>query len=199
MELMSLTGLVDRFPLTGILLLLILGALGLPFPEDMTLILCGILIANDILEPVTAVVLVYVVLVGIDFVVFLLGKKYGPVIVSHKRLGRIVSAERLAQLEQKFQKYGVLFILLGRHLAVVRTQIVLAAGVFRMAPYKFLAADAVTIPVTMAFMIGMGYAGANSLQIVKKDITRVEHIALLFGLGVVLLYLMYRYFKYRRL
>jgi membrane protein DedA with SNARE-associated domain len=39
------TTFINHFPYLGIFLLLILGGMGLPFPEDTTLILSGFLIA----------------------------------------------------------------------------------------------------------------------------------------------------------
>jgi membrane protein DedA with SNARE-associated domain len=37
----DISGIVEHFPYLGIFLLLILGDIGLPFPEDTTLILSG--------------------------------------------------------------------------------------------------------------------------------------------------------------
>ena len=79
----------------------------------------------------------------------------------------------------------------------LRTQLIIATGVFRMPPLKFLAADAITIPVTMALMIGLGYAGSSSLQIVRKDISRIEHIVVLLSVVLVVVYLLYKYVKER--
>ncbi len=186
------------FPLAGLLLLLVLGALGLPFPEDMTLVLCGFFIANDMIRPLPALLTLYGVLLAIDYALFFAGRKYGREIVLRRSFRRMLSAERLAQLESRFKKWGILLIVVGRHIVVLRTQLILATGVFRMPPVKFLIADAVTIPVTMLIMIGLGYIGANSLQIVKKDITRVEHLALLAVIVLVLLLFLYRSLKNRR-
>ncbi len=194
----ELSSLIDRFPLAGLLLLLVLGALGLPFPEDTTLILCGFLIQNDVIRPVPVLTAIYIVLVAIDFGIFWTGRKYGHAIVTHKKFRRIISEERLSALEQKVRKWGVLLIVLGRHLVGLRTQLVIATGVFRMSPVKFLIADAVTVPITMAIMIGLGYAGSSSLQIVKKDITRIEHLAILLSIAVVVVYFFVRTFKPRR-
>jgi membrane protein DedA with SNARE-associated domain len=194
----ELSSLIGRFPTAGLLLLLVLGALGLPFPEDTTLILCGFLIQTGVVRPVPVLVAVYVLLVAIDFAIFWTGRKYGHAIVTHRKFRRIISEERLSALEQKVRKWGVLLILLGRHVVGLRIQLVIATGVFRMPPLKFLIADAVTIPVTMAFMVGLGYAGSNSLQIVRRDISRVEHLAVLLAIAVIVVYLFVRAFKPRK-
>ena len=194
----DLSILIDRFPTAGILLLLILGALGLPFPEDATLILCGFLIQSDVVRPVPVLAAVYALLVAIDFGIFWAGRKYGRAIVTHRQFRRIISPERLAALEQKARKWGVLLIFFGRHVAGFRIQLVIAAGVFRMPPLRFLIADAVTIPVTMAVMVGLGYVGSNSLRIVQKDISRVEHLAVLVAISGLVVYLFVRAFRLRK-
>lgn len=194
----EISGVVEHFPYLGIFVLLVLGAFGFPFPEDTTLILCGFLIAGDVIKPVPALLVVYSALLATDFVVFSAGRKYGRKIVTHKSFHKIISPERLSLLENKFKKWGVLFIILGRHILGLRAQIFIAAGVMKMPPLKFLAADAVTAPVTMLFMVGAGYIGGNSLQIVKKDITNIEHMGILFVIVLAAIYLLYRHIRYGR-
>lgn len=99
-----ISGVVQHFPYLGLIVLLILGAFGFPFPEDTTLILCGFLIATDVIKPFIALVVIYTGLLISDFAVFYFGKKYGRKIVTHKRFQKIVSMERLSQLENKFHK-----------------------------------------------------------------------------------------------
>ena len=63
---------------------------------------------------------------------------------------------------------------------------------------KFLITDAITIPVTMLIMIGAGYMGGNSLQIIKRDITRIEHWGILLIIILFAIYLLINFFKSRR-
>ncbi|MDA8214185.1 MAG: DedA family protein [Nitrospiraceae bacterium] len=195
---MTISTIIEHFPYMGLFLLLILGGIGLPFPEDTTLILCGFLISTDVVKPIPALLAVYSGLLITDFGLYFVGKKYGRKIVTHKRFQKIVSPERLAALEDKFNKKGILVILIGRHLVGLRAQIFLAAGVMRMSPLKFLAADAFSSLFTMALMIGAGYMGGNSLEIIKRDITRYEHIGILLIIILLTIYLFFRYFKSRR-
>ena len=68
----------------------------------------------------------------------------------------------------------------------------------RMPVAKFLITDAITIPVTMLIMIGMGYMGGNSLQIIKRDITRIEHWGILLIIILFVIYLLINFIKSRR-
>ena len=92
------TTLIEHFPYVGIFILLILGEIGLPFPEDATLILSGFLIAQKVTKPLTTVIVVYCGLLLTDFSLYWVGKKYGRKVIEHRRFRRILSAERLLTL-----------------------------------------------------------------------------------------------------
>jgi membrane protein DedA with SNARE-associated domain len=171
-------GLINHFPYIGIFALLILGGIGFPFPEDTTLILSGFLVAHEAISPLPTFLTVYVGLLVSDFFLYQVGKKYGRMVLEHKKFRRMISPDRLSKLEEKFKKRDVWVILIGRHFLGLRAQIFLVAGVLRMPKIKFLTADAATALLTIAFMGGIGYIGGNSFQILKKDLTRIEHIAI---------------------
>jgi membrane protein DedA with SNARE-associated domain len=193
-----ISGLVEHFPYIGLFLLLVLGGVGLPLPEDTTLILCGFLISTEVVNPIYALFVVYLGILITDFGLYSVGKKYGRKIVSHRRFHKIISAERLLLLQDKFRRKGILFILVGRHIAGLRAQIFLTAGVMRMPAVKFLVADAVSSLFTIAIMVGAGYAGGHSLQVIKRDMTRIEHIGIFLAVILLTGYLIFRYVKSRR-
>lgn len=91
-----------------------------------------------------------------------------------------------------FNKKRTLLVMIGGHLV---GEIFIVAGVMRMPLSKFLAADAIASIFTIAIWTGIGYVGGNSLEVIKKDITRIEHIGILFVIISLAIYLMYRYFK----
>ena len=191
--------LVEHFPYMGIIILLILGEIGLPFPEDATLILSGFLIAQKVTKPLPTVILVYCGLLLTDFSLYWVGKKYGRKVVEHKRFRRILSAERLLTLEEKFRKWGIYVVFVGRHFLGIRAQIFLAAGVMRMSPLKFIMADAASAILTMALMVGIGFWGGNSIEILQKDVKRIEHIGILILAILSTGWIVYKYFKNRKI
>ena len=194
----SLSALVSHFPYLGIFVLLILGGLGLPFPEDTTLILSGFLLAHEIIRPIPAFVVIYASLLLADFFLYSMGKKYGRALVDHKRFQRIISPDRLSKLEEKFREKGGWVVLLGRHFLDLRAQVFLVSGVMRMSPIKFLLADAASALFTILVMGGIGYAGGNSIQVLKKDITRIEHFAIVAIVILIACWFIYSYFKNNR-
>lgn len=86
---------IEQFPYLGMFSLLILGGVGLPFPEDATLILCGILISIQVVKPIPALLTVYAGLLMADLLLHLIGRKYERQIVTHRRFRKVISPERL--------------------------------------------------------------------------------------------------------
>jgi membrane protein DedA with SNARE-associated domain len=172
--------LIQHSPSLGLLLLLVLGAVGLPFPEDMTLLLCGFLISRHAADPVSALVCVYLGLLLSDFIIYSLGRKYGRKIVTHRRFRRILPPERLEKMSRMFEKRGRLVILLGRHFAGLRAQIFLTAGISDMPARRFLVSDAAAALVTLGLLGGLGYTGGQQWHAVRAVMSGV-------GLGAFVL------------
>jgi membrane protein DedA with SNARE-associated domain len=174
----SLLPYIEHFPYLGLFFLFMLGGLGLPFPEEGTLILAGFLISVDVVHPLLCIPVVYGSLLLSDFILYSLGRKYGRQIIAHRIFRRIITTRRLASLEERFKRRGSLLILLGRPVPGLRAQLFLVAGVLRMPPYKFIASDAVSSAVTMALLMSMGYLGGESIHALQKDIALIEHIVI---------------------
>lgn len=192
------TAFVEHFPYLGVFLLLVLGDVGFPFPEDATLILSGFLIAQKVTKPLPTLLVVYSGLLLTDFSLYWVGKKYGRRVVEHKRFRRIISFERLSRLEEKFKRWGIWVVFFGRHLLGLRAQIFLAAGVMRMPALKFLVADAASAILTISLMVGIGYWGGNSIQILQKDVKRIEHIGVVVFMILLAGWIFYNYIKSKR-
>ncbi len=175
----SIPGALEQFPYAGIFLLLVLAGVGVPFPEDATLIFCGFLIANDVIKPLYALIVTYSGLLIGDFLIFTWGRKWGRNVVTHKRFHRILSPELFAKLEARFKRHGVLMILIGRQLWGVRVKIFLISGIMKMPRLKFIISDGVSAFITMCIMVGIGYLGGESIAALRNDVTRYEHILIL--------------------
>jgi membrane protein DedA with SNARE-associated domain len=189
---------VQQFPYFGLFLLLVLGAVGFPFPEDAVLILCGFMIHTDAVQALPALIVVGVGMLTTDFFLYHVGRKFGRKIVSHKRFRKIISSRRLVRLKRLFEKWGTLVIFLGRHLVGLRSQIFLVAGVLKMPRIKFVFADAISSMVTMSIMVGAGYWGGSTLEKIRKNMEDAGY-ALLILLLIAILALMIWWLAYHRI
>jgi len=194
----EISTLTEHFPYLGIFGLLILGGFGFPFPEDATLLLSGILMANAVIQPLPAFLVVYAGLLITDFFLYSAGRKYGRRLIEYKRFQRILSPDQLSKLEEKFKKWGTTVIFFGRHILGFRAQIFLVAGVMRMSVIKFLMADAISALFTIGLWGAIGYLGGNSIQILKNDIKRIEHIGIVVFAVLLAGWIFYKYFKNKK-
>lgn len=194
----ELPGVVVQFPYIGLFILIIAGGLGLPFPEDATLILSGFLISHNIAMAVPALLTVYFAVIIADVILYSFGRRFGPKVTGHPRFSRLLSKDRLEAIEDTFRKRGVTLILVGRHLVGLRAQLFIVAGVMKMPIPVFIAADACSSLITIAFMVGAGYLGGDSLQVLRKDLSRIEHAAIVLFVAALALFVVVRYFRSRR-
>jgi len=176
----------QEFPYLGLILLLVLGTLGFPFPEDAILVSAGALVAHQVIDPFPAFVVVGCTLLMTDLFLFSVGRKYGRRLVEHKTFQKRISPDRLSKLEGEFTRWGSLVVFFGRLLPGVRAQIFLAAGTLHMNRALFFLTDAISASVNICLWGGMGYLGAANITTLKTHISRIElfvFLALLATIG----------------
>ncbi len=191
----DIPGIVEHFHYFGLFALLVLGGIGFPFPEGITLMLCGFLISHDIVRPLSALIVVFTGMLTGDLLIFFLGRKYGHKVVTLKIFHRILSPQRLANLENTFNRRKILYVLFGRYLG---SSVFLVAGILRIPYVRFLGLDIVSSILAIGLLVGAGYLGGKSIQVLKRDITRIEHWGILSAIVLLAAYLFFRYFKARR-
>lgn len=170
---------IAQYSYAGIFLLLVLGGVGLPFPEDVTLILSGGLVAQGVMSPAPAFMTVYFGLLTSDFIVYSIGRRWGARLVRHRRFRRILSPEKLLKLEGLFARRGIIILLFGRLIYGVRSQIFLVAGTMGMPRKRFLAADAVAALMSISLMMGaIGYMGGRWIKAIPGGIKGLGFIVL---------------------
>jgi membrane protein DedA with SNARE-associated domain len=190
--------LLQRFTYLGMLGLLIAAGLGVPFPEDVTLLTGGYLAHQGITSLWPTLVVGYVGVVIGDLLIFRLGRRLRQGVYTHPRLGKLFTPKRRAWIEKHFRKHGVLTVVIARHAAGLRAPTFLVAGTSDMPTWKFFLADAFSSVVTVPAVTYLGYVLADNLDKARQRIHRVELWALaslaLVGLAIFL----YRVIQRRR-
>jgi len=198
----DITEIIGSHPYAGLFVLLILGGIGVPlFPEDASFILCGFLIQANTVRAIPSLLVIYTGALIADIMLYLFGRKYCRMAVCHRWFQKILPSERLTALEEKYKKRGVLFVLFGRHLIGLRVQVFLVSGIMRMHPLKFILTDALTVIITIAVMVSIGYAGGHSLEDIGFYTSNIKHVRyVVISLFLVFFagYLALKYFQSRR-
>jgi membrane protein DedA with SNARE-associated domain len=190
--------LVEHFSYLGLFILLILGTLGFPFPEDSILILNGFLVARCVVDPLAASLVVYTGLLMTDYSLYWVGRTYGRDVIEITRFRKIMTPERLSRLEVKFQRWGGLVVFFGRLLLGVRAQIFLTAGVLRISRIEFLIFDGLSAAIMVVFWGAVGFYGDHGIHVVEAKVRRIEHVVMMILVLIIAAAVMYAYVKSKR-
>lgn len=174
--------------------------LGVPLPEDVSLILGGYLVhagkANLLLMMVTGFM---GIMVG-DSIIFFAGRRIGGQVGSKKGgfFARIVTPEKRARVEQLFHKHGDKIVCLARFMPGVRAVTFFTAGSVGMKYLRFVFFDGAAALISAPVFIYLGFRFGGELETlldnVKKGQTRV--ILVLVTIGIA--YAGYFFWKRRR-
>jgi membrane protein DedA with SNARE-associated domain len=83
----------------------------------------------------------------------------------------------------------------GKELLGVGAQIFLAAGLMGMPARKFLFADALSVLISMAIMIGIGYFCGSQIQILRESMARLNRMIVFSLVLIVLGWSLLRYYR----
>ncbi len=186
--------LIGQLGYFGIVLILILGGLGLPIPEEAPIILAAILSRNGRMwAPAALATCLVGVLIG-DLVVYFLGYVYGEKVISLPLTRRLITRQREAQIKGYFHRHGFKILVSGRFVPGFRTAAYLTAGILKLPTLKLLATDLVAASLSTLFMFGLGFAFADQIQSGVRAAQR--WVTLLVALGLAGWFL-YRYYRAR--
>ena len=178
--------------LLGLFLALVGGGVGLPLPEDLTLIAGGALATQHLVHFPALIAVGIAGVVTADWILYLIGRRYGSEMVKHPRLARLFGAARIDTVRDVVMARGARAVFLARFIFGTRIVTFLAAGTFGVPPVSFgiaeLAGTLIFVPATAT----LGYLFADRAERLVHDMRRVEHWAILAGLIGLGLYLAMR-------
>jgi membrane protein DedA with SNARE-associated domain len=188
--------LLYRFTYVGLFGLLIAAGLGVPFPEDVTLMTGGFLARRGLTSLWPTLIVGYAGVVIGDLLIFRVGRRLKDGIYTHPRLGKLFTPKRRQWLENHFRKRGIWTVVIARHLSGLRVPTFLMAGTSCMPTWKFFLADALSSLLTVPAVTYLGYLFADNLDQARHHVHRIELWALaalvLVGLAVFIYHLLQR-------
>jgi membrane protein DedA with SNARE-associated domain len=184
--------LIRKFGYVGIALILILGGLGLPIPEEAPIILAAVLSRNGKMVPPIALATCLAGVILGDFVVYLLGYFYGEKVLRLPLTRRVLTRQREAQIKGYFHRHGFKILVSGRLMPGFRTAAYLTAGILKLPAHKLLLTDLVAATLSTLLMFGLGFLFANQIQ---KGIHEVQQWLTVIAAVGVASWLLYRYYR----
>jgi membrane protein DedA with SNARE-associated domain len=183
----------EQWPYLSILLVLLAAGFGLPIPEDIPLLTGGYLCHAGYADPTIMIIVAMFGVLVADFTLFSLGRRFGPDIVKHRFVRRVIKPDRLAVAEGLFAKHGVKIIFIGRFLPGLRPVIFTAAGVLRVPRWTFLAVDGLAALISVPLLIMLSYTFGEEIEGNVKSVSRLLMIA-----GILLVMLGFAYYIHQR-
>ncbi|MFO0909324.1 MAG: DedA family protein [Isosphaeraceae bacterium] len=186
--------LVGHFGYVGIALLLVLGGLGLPVPEEAPIILAAILSRlGKMWWPLALFSCLVGVLLG-DFIVYFLGYFYGEKVLSLPLTRRFLTKARETQIQGYFHRHGFKILILGRFAVGFRTAAYLTAGILKLPVLRLFLIDLCAASLSTLLMFGLGFVFAHQIETALDQMKWVTA-----GLALVVgIFLLHRFFKARQ-
>jgi membrane protein DedA with SNARE-associated domain len=181
----------------GIVLVLVISGCGLPLPEELTVVLAGVLSSQGSLDAWWALVACLVGAVLGDSVVYAIGYHYGHGLLSeHPRFARFLRADREPRFEQAIERHALKVLVLSRFMVGIRAPVYLAAGIIRMPFRRFLMYDLLAATLVVCTFFGLSYAYGESVVRFIRSAEWTLTIAAASGLALLIVYF-YRYQRER--
>ncbi len=185
----------------GFFLVLVLGGVGLPVPEEVPIILAAVLSRKGtIWWPIAFASCLLGVLVG-DFVVYFIGYFYGEKVLSFPLTRKFLTKARETQIKGYFHRHGIKILILGRFAVGFRTAAYLTAGILKLPALNLFLIDLCAATFSTTLMFGIGYLFAFQIEKATAKIQRWQS-AITWGIALAvacwLLHRLYKFYKGRR-
>ncbi|MES2491136.1 MAG: DedA family protein [Pseudomonadota bacterium] len=147
----------------AVFLVLLICGMGVPIPEDITLVAGGV---TSGLGYSNVHVMVGVGMAGVllgDMMMFMIGRHYGESALRWRWVAFLVTPQRRELVQIKFERYGNWLLFIARFLPGLRSPIFIIAGWSRrVSLFKFLLLDGSAALLSVPFWVYLGYYGANN-------------------------------------
>jgi membrane protein DedA with SNARE-associated domain len=194
-HLSSLTPASVYYTLAGILLLC---GLGLPVPEDISLIAAGYMAHVNVVNVHTVFLVCLLAVLGGDTLAFLLGRYFGAKVLAAPYFKRIFTPRKQMRVRAYFRKYGSKVIFVGRFLPGLRFSIYFSAGTLRVRPAVFLVYDTLAALLSVPTLVYLAWIFGEHIDRVAAWARRSEYGILAVTVGVVALLVIKGYRARRR-
>ncbi len=166
---------------------LLLCGIGLPLPEEVTLIGSGLLLYQGKVDFLyISLVCSAAILIG-DSIPFLLGRRYGLSALRIPWVARLVHPERFERLQRRFQDHGNWATFVCRFLAGIRIPGFFVAGMMEMRYPRFLLLDGLGVLVSVPVSIYAGKLFGDQVEKLEQTVGNLHLILAFLVLSLILI------------
>lgn len=177
--------------------LLLLCGLGLPIPEDISLIAGGYLAHLGTVNVHKMFLVCFVAVLGGDSLAFGLGRGFGTKLLASRFTHRYFTPRRQRRVRAYFRSYGSRVVFVARFLPGLRFSIFLSAGMLHVRPHVFLLYDSMAALLSVPFLVYTAWFFGDQIDSVIKWAKRSEY-GILALVGVVAVYVAIKLYRKRK-
>ncbi|HEX7500818.1 MAG TPA: DedA family protein [Polyangia bacterium] len=177
--------------------LLLLCGLGLPIPEDISLIAGGYLAHLGTVDVHKMFLVCFVAVLGGDSLAFGLGRGFGTKLLASRFTHRYFTPRRQRRVRAYFRSYGSKVVFVARFLPGLRFSIFLSAGMLHVRPHVFLLYDSMAALLSVPFLVYTAWFFGDQIDSVVKWSKRSEY-GILALVGVVAVYFAIKLYRKRK-
>ncbi len=198
----DLSALINHWGYLAIFLVVVLGNVGLPVPEETILTLAGYLVWEGQLRLLAVLVVGIVSAAAGDNLGYWLGRRYGRAAIERYGFRILLPPKRLESVWRVVTRYGPLGVFIARFIPGLRTMAGPLAGAAGVRVVPFVVANLVGAAIYVPYAVGVGYAigyGLSSyVERFRRVVGRVEHAVLIAAAISALVILGWRVVRSRR-
>jgi len=166
----------EPFIYAGLFLILFFCGLGLPIPEELTLLTGGFFVHLGIIRIYPALVVGLCGILAGDLTIYAIGKKWGPDLLNHPNLRRIITEKRLERVRQFFCEHGSKTVFVARFISGFRVAAFFAAGTMGVRLGNFLMLDFLGALILAPLLILVGFYFGESIVWLSAVINRIDFL-----------------------
>jgi membrane protein DedA with SNARE-associated domain len=183
------------YTLVGVLLLC---GLGLPIPEDISLITAGYMAHVRVVNVHTAFLVCLAAVLAGDTLAFVLGTFFGARVLQNRFFQRVFTPRKQLRVRAYFRKYGSKVIFVGRFLPGLRFSIFFSAGTLGVRPATFFVYDALAAAVSVPALVYAAWFFGEHIDRVASWARRSEYGILVVALAALMLIAVKAYRRQRQ-
>lgn len=178
--------------------LLLICGLGVPLPEDITLIAAGILSALGSISMPGAIAAGLIGVLAGDAFLYTVGRIYGRRAFNLPIIRSIMTPRRITLAERKILRNSHFICFTARFLPGLRSPIFLMSGIMGVRPIVFYGLDGVAALISVPVWVFVGHWVGENLDMAMKVAERVQ---ISFAVAIAILfagYFLFRRYRKRR-
>jgi membrane protein DedA with SNARE-associated domain len=192
----SIEHFIEEFTYAGVFLVLFVAGLGVPIPEELPVLVSGILAREGLVRWWLALPVCLIGVLTGDASIYWIGRHWGERVLEWRPVRYMLSREREEALKAAYRRHGVKIVFTARHLMGFRAAAFLTAGISRVPFGKFLAVDTAAAMVGVPAGFGLGFLFTDQLEGIMRDVRHFERWLALLALVAIAVWVAIR--AYRR-